>query len=88
MLKVLVKHNGLTADPRWGVKVFSLERYGVKCKFCNVQSRSPVLSHPLVTEGRGSMEPLKKPPFPPEVCTEICTIYVWTIKKHNSAKNI
>ena len=32
--------------------------------------------------------PLKKTTFPPEFCNEICTIYVWTIKNHNSAKKI
>ena len=32
--------------------------------------------------------PLKKTTFPPEFCNEICTIYVWTIKSHNSAKKI
>ena len=30
--------------------------------------------------------PLKKTSFPPEFCNEICTIYVWTMKNHNSAK--
>ena len=30
--------------------------------------------------------PLKKTTFPPEFCNEICTIYVWTIKNHNSVK--
>ena len=30
--------------------------------------------------------PLKKTTFPPKFCNEICTIYVWTIKNHNSAK--
>ena len=29
---------------------------------------------------------LKKTTFPPEFCNEICTMYVWTIKNHNSAK--
>ena len=28
--------------------------------------------------------PLKKTTFPQEFCNEICTIYVWTIKNHNS----
>ena len=34
------------------------------------------------------MDPLKKTTFPPEFCNEICTIYVWTIKNHNSGKKI
>ena len=35
---------------------------------------------------RGAMELPKKTTFPPEFCNEICTIYVWTIKNHNSEK--
>ena len=30
--------------------------------------------------------PLKITTFPPEFCNEICTIYVWTLKNHNSGK--
>ena len=32
--------------------------------------------------------PPKKTTFPSEVCNEIYTIYVWTIKDHNSGKKI
>ena len=31
-------------------------------------------------------KPLKKTIFPPEFCNEICAIYAWTIKNHNSEK--
>ena len=35
----------------------------------------------------GSMEPpTEKTTFPPEFFNDICTIYVWAIKNHNSAK--
>ena len=27
-----------------------------------------------------------KTTFPAEFCNEICTLYVWTVKKHNSTK--
>ena len=30
--------------------------------------------------------PLKKTSFPPEFCNEICTIYIWTIKKSEFCK--
>ena len=32
--------------------------------------------------------PLRKTTFPPEFCNEICTIYVWNIKNHNSVKTL
>ena len=35
----------------------------------------------------GSMEPpIKETSFPPEFCNEICTIYVRTIRNHNSGE--
>ena len=34
------------------------------------------------------MEPPEKTTFPPEFFNEICTIYVWDIKNHNSGKRI
>ena len=36
---------------------------------------------------RGFMEPPKKTIFPPKFCNEICTIYVRTVKNHNSTIN-
>ena len=41
---------------------------------------------PVGTQGGFMEPPLKKTTFPPEFCNEICTIYVWTIKNHNSEK--
>ena len=41
----------------------------------------------LVGAQGGSMEPPKKTTFRQEFCNEICTIYVWTIRNHNSGKN-
>ena len=45
-----------------------------------------VLLLPLVPKGGFHGTPPEKTTFPPEFCSEICTIYVRVIKNHNSAK--
>ena len=41
---------------------------------------------PVSAQGGFHGTPPEKTTFPPEFCSEICTIYVRVIKNHNSAK--
>ena len=54
--------------------------------FCTFGSKSDQGTFTPVSAQGVPLEPPKKITFPPEFCNEICTIYVCTIKNHNSGE--